>query len=180
MPIAAATILLIDDEPATRDVVGELLQLEGFSVTAASSAKVALKFLENGGEPDVILLDLRMAGMSGIDFLLDLSSRHLARSSRIVILSGESLAPPFPDSLRRVSRILRKPISAEILVPALHHEALGRVPGAPAICEHCGSPAAWETNHQGDPSGRVRRFCEDHLATTRGSRTVRSFARLGA
>ncbi len=180
MPLAAASVLLIDDEPATRDVVAELLDLEGFCVTAASSAKVALKFLENGGEPDVILLDVRMSGMSGVDFLLDVTRRHLARSSRIVILSGESIVPPFPDALRRVSRILRKPISAEILIPALHHEAMDGHPAARANCEHCGSPAVWETSHQGDTSGRVRRFCEAHLATTVGSRTVRSFARIGA
>lgn len=179
MPVHAASVLVIDDEPATRDVVAELLELEGFCVTAASSAKIALKFLENGGEPDVILLDVRMAGMSGIDFLLDVTRRRLARSSRIVILSGDSLGPPFPDAMRRVSRILRKPIGAEILVPALQDEAVGRGPAAPATCELCSSPAAWETSHQGDARGRVRRFCEAHLATTGGSGTARSFARIG-
>ncbi|MBM3268154.1 MAG: response regulator transcription factor [Candidatus Sericytochromatia bacterium] len=66
MPSGAnATILLVDDDPDLLDVVETNLTLDGYSVLAAASGREALGLMAR--EPEVIILDLMMPEMSGID-----------------------------------------------------------------------------------------------------------------
>jgi len=62
------TILVIDDEPFMRRLCDDMLSLRGFKVLTAESAKEGLAKLEQGGI-DVILLDIMMPELSGIEFL---------------------------------------------------------------------------------------------------------------
>ncbi len=60
------TILVVDDEPTLRETVAEAMVLDGHRVvTAASGAEALTKF--RGGRPDLVLLDLMLPEMSGID-----------------------------------------------------------------------------------------------------------------
>ncbi|MBI3990144.1 MAG: zinc-ribbon domain-containing protein [candidate division NC10 bacterium] len=62
------TILVIDDEPFMRRLCDDMLSLRGFKVLTAESAKEGLAKLEQGGI-DVVLLDIMMPELSGIEFL---------------------------------------------------------------------------------------------------------------
>jgi len=65
-----ANILVVDDEYGVREGCRRVLALEGHSVQAAESAEPALSFLEQQrGEVDLVLLDVKMPGMSGLDML---------------------------------------------------------------------------------------------------------------
>lgn len=63
---ASASILVVDDEPAARLSLAELLSLEGYEVTAAASGEEALELLSEGPF-DLAIVDLKMPGMDGID-----------------------------------------------------------------------------------------------------------------
>jgi DNA-binding response OmpR family regulator len=59
-------ILVVDDELAMRESLREILELEGFRVSLADGGETALEILENA-EIDIMLLDLKMKGMDGLE-----------------------------------------------------------------------------------------------------------------
>lgn len=75
------TILIVDDREA--DLFTALLQEQGFEVHGESSVKEALKWLRTN-TPDVILTDLALPVLSGLDFLEKLNQDDF----RIAVLSG--------------------------------------------------------------------------------------------
>src|SRR3954471_8066077 len=65
----ARSLLLVDDDPDVRGLLGEFLTQHGFVVHAARDGKHALQVLSHIEAPDVILLDYKMPVMSGSQFL---------------------------------------------------------------------------------------------------------------
>jgi DNA-binding response OmpR family regulator len=62
----ARTILVVDDEPTQREMLAEALEAEGFTIVTAADGRAALlKFRET--KPDLVLLDLMLPEMSGIE-----------------------------------------------------------------------------------------------------------------
>jgi len=78
-------VLVIDDEPAIRDLV--LLMLEGHDVVTASSGRKGIETLE-GEQFDVILCDLNMADMTGMDVFDYLKTEHPTDVDRVVFMTG--------------------------------------------------------------------------------------------
>ncbi|MBV9256430.1 MAG: response regulator [Ktedonobacteraceae bacterium] len=66
-------VLVVDDNPAIRDMVSWALELDGYEPAEASEGQEALDWIDNalreGRYPSVILLDLAMPGMNGTSFL---------------------------------------------------------------------------------------------------------------
>ncbi len=60
-------ILVVDDEPGVREAIREMLESEGLSVTEAGNGLVALNCLDAGSPVDVVLLDLTMPRMGGVE-----------------------------------------------------------------------------------------------------------------
>ncbi len=82
-----ATVLLIDDEPVVRQMVGEVLAHEGFSVLeAADGASGVALFRENRERVELVLLDLSMPGLSGEETFERL--REIDPAVRVVLSSG--------------------------------------------------------------------------------------------
>jgi two-component system response regulator MprA len=76
------TILVVDDEPAVREALRRALELEGYEVELAVDGGEALGLLEDGSEPDAVLLDVLMPGVDGLEVC-----RRLRRSgSRLPVL----------------------------------------------------------------------------------------------
>jgi PAS domain S-box-containing protein len=64
----SATVLIIDDEAPVREMIGEVLEAQGFEVlTAQDGARGVAVFREHRDRVDVVLLDLSMPGLSGAD-----------------------------------------------------------------------------------------------------------------
>lgn len=82
-----ATILVVDDEQAIRESLTDILEFSGFRVLAADDGKngIAL-FQEHQHEIDLVILDLLMPGMSGLETLHRL--RQLAPTATILLSSG--------------------------------------------------------------------------------------------
>jgi CheY-like chemotaxis protein len=99
-----ASILLIDDDEATREALGELLVMHGHDVKEAGNGRVGLTLLGGGYHPDVILLDLHMPVMDGWQFVESVDGNGHAPPPIIVLSSDADLAP----SSRSVVAALRK------------------------------------------------------------------------
>jgi CheY-like chemotaxis protein len=67
-PVPAPTILVVEDDVDTREMLERFLQLEGFDVRTAINGQAALASLRAHGRPCVILLDLMMPVMDGWQF----------------------------------------------------------------------------------------------------------------
>lgn len=87
--MTAPTVLLVEDEPAQREVLSYNLTAEGFTVqTAATGAEAELLVQES--PPDLILLDWMMPELSGIELCRRLKLRPETRAIPVVMLSARS------------------------------------------------------------------------------------------
>ena len=68
MPVAHCPVLIVEDDADLREMMAQLLTLEGFQAETAANGRDALEYLQKGDPPDVILLDLMMPIMDGWEF----------------------------------------------------------------------------------------------------------------
>jgi DNA-binding NtrC family response regulator len=78
-------ILVIDDDPGVRDSMARMLRLAGYSVDTAETGEAGLE-LARGNAFDVVLSDMRMSGMSGIDVLRQLREQRV--DSAFIVMTG--------------------------------------------------------------------------------------------
>lgn len=84
-PPNRARILVVDDELAIRDGLTSVLEAAGYAVDAVESAEAALEYLESR-EVDLALLDIRMAGMSGVTLMQEIKQRW--PEVAVILLTG--------------------------------------------------------------------------------------------
>jgi two-component system phosphate regulon response regulator PhoB len=83
------TVLLVEDEPAQREVLAYNLEAEGFRVNRAENGEEALMLVEEGA-PDLIVLDWMLPNVSGIEVCRQLKTRSETRGVPIIMLSARS------------------------------------------------------------------------------------------
>ncbi|SEM14445.1 two-component system, OmpR family, phosphate regulon response regulator PhoB [Roseovarius tolerans] len=83
------TVLLVEDEPAQREVLGYNLEADGFRVVTASNGEEALLMVSEM-PPDIIVLDWMMPNVSGIEVCRQLKTRSETRAIPIIMLSARS------------------------------------------------------------------------------------------
>ena len=80
-----AYILVVDDEPGMRRYLQTLLEVDSYRVVTAADGNEALRFIEQPTSPDVVLLDMLMPGLDGLQTLEQL--RKVRRGLKVVMLS---------------------------------------------------------------------------------------------
>src|ERR1700733_11028950 len=85
MKAAANNILLVDDEPGMLRYIKTLLEVDDYKVETASTGEEALERVQKGLRPDLVLLDLLMPGIDGLETLEQL--RKLQPGVKVVMLS---------------------------------------------------------------------------------------------
>ena len=112
-PGKQARVLVIDDEPAARDLLRLYLEDAGYTVTAATSGEDAFAKLA-GMRPDLITLDLSMPGMDGLSFLTTHGQSEHLRGIPVLVVSGTEA----PERALAVGAdaVLAKPIRRHELV----------------------------------------------------------------
>ncbi|HEY0080348.1 MAG TPA: sigma-54 dependent transcriptional regulator [Pyrinomonadaceae bacterium] len=80
-------VLLVDDDPLLRQLVTDQLSLSGFDATSAASGEEALKAIA-GTDYDVVLLDIQMPGLSGLDALREI--RKLEDAPEVIMLTADT------------------------------------------------------------------------------------------
>lgn len=70
------TILVVDDEATVCQFLAKFFAAEGFRVLTAESGEAALRLLSNGERVKVVLLDIRMPGIGGMETLRQIRANH--------------------------------------------------------------------------------------------------------
>jgi CheY-like chemotaxis protein len=113
------TIMVVDDEPVVRQTILEILQDEGFETFEMSDAAEALIWAQRLC-PDILLSDIIMPGMNGIDMAIQLSV--VLPQCRIILFSGHASAPGLLEKARAQGHefeVFAKPINPNDLIPRL-------------------------------------------------------------
>jgi len=113
MTLESGTVLVVDDDEDTREVVAEILRDEGFRVRTACDGSEALELAARLPHPVAILLDLVMPGMGGREVLRRLRSQPDLANIPVCIVSGEAGFPP------GANLAVRKPLLVHRLVRVL-------------------------------------------------------------
>ena len=85
----AATILVVEDEPAIQELIAYNLKQAGHQPLRADNAEQALKLVANA-LPDLVLLDWMLPGLSGIEFARQLRADKRTRAIPIIMLTARS------------------------------------------------------------------------------------------
>jgi DNA-binding NtrC family response regulator len=84
----AKTVLVVDDDPTQRRLIQAVLEREGFGVAQAAGGEEALARLAQGGAADVVILDLSMPGMSGVETLKEMRARGYGAPVIVLTATG--------------------------------------------------------------------------------------------
>jgi len=114
------SILVVDDEKSIRDSLEGVLGDEGYEVSSAASAEAALKRVRQGQPPDLVLLDIWLPGMDGIEALKELKSSN--PDIPVIMISGHGTV----ETAVRATKLgaydfLEKPLSLEKVVLTVEH-----------------------------------------------------------
>jgi|SRR5271155_2964373 len=120
--MSAANLLLVDDNDDVREITALLLRDSGYEVIEASSGIAALAALGANPAIDLLIVDLAMPGMSGIDLLERARARR--PEIKVVFITG------YVDHARFGAKfaneiVVKKPFTMDQLAPALR-KALGQ------------------------------------------------------
>jgi len=88
-------VLVVDDDQTIRDLVSSMLEAEGFSVTTAPDGKAGVDILDSEPRPvdfSLIILDVCMPEMNGLDVLTRLKLHPHTQSIPVLMLTGEDKA----------------------------------------------------------------------------------------
>lgn len=88
----AKTIMIVDDSATIRMSISATLEMNGFVVIAAEDGKIALSKLSSGVKPDLIITDVNMPNMGGIELIGNVRNLPGFRFTPILTLTTESLA----------------------------------------------------------------------------------------
>ncbi|HEU4786316.1 MAG TPA: response regulator [Gemmatimonadaceae bacterium] len=123
---AGKTVLVVDDHDATRQTIARMLEAGGFTVRQASSGTEALQRLATErDEIDLVLSDVTMPGMSGIDLSYQIRERY--PTVPVAIVSGDVSELERSIIGRADVPFIKKPFHAESLYSAIR-EAMRQQP----------------------------------------------------
>ncbi len=104
-------ILVIDDESAIRDSLKMILEYEGYEVQGAATGQDGLVIADRE-QPDLVLLDIKMAGMDGLEVLQRLKGAHEALP--VVMISGHATVSTAVEATKLGAfDFIEKPLSTE-------------------------------------------------------------------
>ena len=111
------SILVVDDEKSQREILEMILSGEGYDVTTASSGEAAMKFVADR-HFDLVLTDLKMTGMSGLDLLKELTD--FDKSIIVLLLTAHGTVDSAVDALRLGAfDFLQKPYDRDKLLETI-------------------------------------------------------------
>jgi len=119
--VSEPKVLIVDDEEMMRTALEQWLRLSGFQPHVATSADMALEMIDDL-HPNVILTDVRMPGLSGLDLLRIVRERALA--AEVILITGHGDVPMAVEAMRGGAfDFLQKPYVPDQLVATLRRAA---------------------------------------------------------
>ena len=122
-------VLVVDDEPVNRQVIVNYLSLNKYRVVQASNGPDALRMMENGLRPDLILLDVMMPRMTGYEVCRQVRDTYPDYALPIVMLTAKNQISALVEGLAvGANDYLTKPISKnELLARLKTHLRLSKI-----------------------------------------------------
>ena len=120
LPTEPPRILVVDDDPGSRDVAARLLEREGYRTRQADSGEECLRIVGEGGI-DLILLDVMMPGMDGFQVCAALRELERGKALPVILLTARDDLEARREGMHHgVSEYLVKPISSHELYARVH------------------------------------------------------------
>ena len=111
-------ILIAEDDAQVRRTIESLLSDRGHEVTAVEDGRTALRALQENGLPGLVLCDIGLAGMSGIDFLK--IARERFPETPVILMTGDREVDTAIRAFRAGARdYLKKPINVQELLECI-------------------------------------------------------------
>lgn len=110
--MACKSILIVEDEEPIREALKMLLELEGYPVYTAQNGLEGLNILRTIPRPCLVLLDLLMPVMNGMEFLKEKSHEVTIAAIPVCVVSGVADKPDLPN----VGAFMKKPIEFDALM----------------------------------------------------------------
>jgi CheY-like chemotaxis protein len=114
-----ATVLVVDDDPVLLNIVKEQISANGYQPIVASSGEEALEVVPKKTKIDLLLTDIKMPGISGLDLAKQIST--LYPEIKVLFMSGYTL----PESLFSISgkevAFLQKPFPTDALIAKMKY-----------------------------------------------------------
>ena len=108
-------ILVVEDDPDTRQAMTTVLELEGYEVVSVANGKEALEHMRRDGRPAVILLDLMMPVLDGWQFRAEQKQDQSLASIPVVVVSADGAVQQKAASLGAAG-YLQKPVEVDELL----------------------------------------------------------------
>ncbi|HZX64366.1 MAG TPA: response regulator [Myxococcales bacterium] len=115
-PVGRSVVLVVDDDFDIREAMTDVLASEGYSVLTAADGSEALETLRGGIRPAVMLLDLMMPRVSGVEVIDALRKDDRLRQIPVVVCSANR---GYGADDLGVRDVLRKPVSVDDLLKAV-------------------------------------------------------------
>ena len=113
-------IIIIDDDDAIIGAAGKILSEQGMRVVGLKSGQIFLDYIKEHGEPDLVLLDIRMPGMNGFEVLRRLrnyENAYMKEETPVIALTADDDSDTENASFEAgVVDYIRKPFDANVLV----------------------------------------------------------------
>ena len=113
------SILIVDDEPSILQTLGGLLSDEGFEVTTAANGYEALKIIDTES-PDLVLLDIWMPGIDGIETLKEIKKEN--PTIQVIIITGHGTIETAVNATKLGAYdLIEKPLSIDKVIVAINN-----------------------------------------------------------
>ncbi len=96
--MTAARLAIVDDDPEFGQYLATLLSTRGYEISTYERGTDLLRALERGATPDIVLLDVLMPGMDGLETLR--AARNLHPDLQVIMLSGTQVPATIVDAVR--------------------------------------------------------------------------------
>jgi CheY-like chemotaxis protein len=106
-------VLIVEDDADLRDMMAQLLNLEGINAATVANGREALEYLQESDRPDVILLDLMMPVMDGWEFRRRQQADPSVSSVPVIVLSA---LDPTRAADVNANAFLKKPLDFDRLL----------------------------------------------------------------
>lgn len=129
--MALSTALIVDDDSETRSLLRLILETEGYAVVEAAHGEEALGFIGPNPLPAVIVTDLQMPVLNGVELIERLQSEPRTATIPIVVVSASDEARALKTS-GRVEAVVRKPFDATVVAECIRALVSTSMRSAPA------------------------------------------------
>lgn len=110
-PPNSADVLIVDDDPDCSETLRHLLEDRGYHVDVAQNGQQALEHFQSGGRPCIVILDLLMPVMGGMEFLSRRQRDPVLSGTPVIVVTATDNRLESPDQV-----VLQKPVDFALLV----------------------------------------------------------------